>query len=629
MHNLKYSISATGDGEVLNAEGYTHLYHVATYGSGTDGLQGYVKGSMSSPQSPDGTLNAYKKFYTSTNRNFLAAGDVKLVTYRVKRPVGSFVFGYAVDANWAIPENTPVEQIPEDFGMNANSPEAWQVSVTVGDGLFTDGGTADVDIWVYDWQGFSTIKGVKLESPDLFASLKDATFDTMGSGYVGYKATIANDLGAEAGTYDMLLAVEDNANDTAPDYLDLTAYQIVEVTVHQGIPNGAPVPMVEPSETNVLTGEEITFNASDSWDPDGDNIELWEWELDNTDGVNFDYDDIQGPNEMIVLWSYDEPGTYYVSLKIWDTPGAFGVLAEPIEITVEADPCFGHTPDCKLTVSDDAPNVGVQVKFTDISTDPDGFGDLAYYEWDFTGEAPPGYEPEYSPDSKEVFYTYTDGGDFYVYHKTWDNANCWDELNEPRLMEVNGPPVAVAEADYYEITAGMTVEFTSLSADPLIGDPDGNGSIPLGNFEWDFDYEDDTFTVDDTGPIVYEVFTAPGTYIIQHRVEDVKGLDDILDTAIVIEVGALPDVVVHLSEEMAMNPMGAEYTFHNYFGKKHRGPEQDKLPRFRRAVGFHGSLHTTGSSSRISSTRPTVRYRATIRTGRRCSITYASTAPHP
>ena len=558
INNLKYSIRETGDAEIVNPDGYTHLYHVATQGSGTNGAQGYVKGSMSSPQAPDGTLNAYKNFYTSDNRNFFLAGDVLQRTYRVDPPVGAFVFGYAVDANWAPPQTQPVENVPDDFGLNANSPEAYDISVTVSDGLFSNGGSADVEIWVYDWQGFATIDSVKLEAPDLFGSLVEADFDSISGDHVAFTAEITNALGSVEGTYDMLIAVEDTANATSPDYLDLTAYEIVEVTVEEGLPNLDPIAIAEADETDITQGTTVNFDATASYDPDGAGIFLYEWDLDG-DGA---YDDEAGADLSIVSWEYLDVGDFDIDVKVWDALSATDTLDEKITISVEGDACAGHYPDAKAKADDYTPNVEVQVKFTDISTDPDGFGDLAYYEWDFTGEAEP-YDPVYDPDSKETFYTYTVGGDFYMYHRVTDLANCVDELDVPLLIEVNGPPVAAGHADSYGITSGQQITFYSDATDP-----DGNGPINGDGYLWDLDGDPETGTdgYEEVGPIVVHQYYSPGTINIRHKVVDSKGLEDELDPIFQVVISPLGDVVVHLSEEEAMNPIGAEYDFRALFG---------------------------------------------------------------
>ena len=552
IHNMEYSIRETGDGEVVNPDGYSHLYYVDTYGSGPNGLQGYIKGHMAGPVNPTGTLNAFKNYYSSENRHFFEAGDAIEVHYLVDPPNGAFVFGYAVDANWAQPQNKPVNNVPEDFGLNANSPEAYQVSVTVGDGLTDKGGTAQVEIWVYDWQGFSTIKSVNLEAPDLVSSTVDAVFDSMGSDYVVYKASIANELGAAEGKYDTLVAVEDTANENAPEYLDLTAYQIVTANVGPTLPNQPPVAVAEADKTDIKAGDEVKFDGSESYDPEDGPVSLYEWDLDG-DG-SFETVGFAKPSKV-----YDTEGDYYVDLKVWDSLNLTDTLDTKIHISVKADPCAGHSPKANGVVDEDQPNVMVEIEFTDISTDPDGFGVLAFFEWDLDGDHTNGPQGDgYETFNKNPKMTYFDGGDYEVYHRVTDMSNCVDEMDTPLLIEVNGPPVADAEADKYTIEVGEDVIFASIASDP-----DGNG--PITKFEWDLD-GDGEMDAGVLGPVVDHIYYNEGTFNIQHKVTDSKGLTDTLDTPIQITVNPQGDVVVHLSEEEAMNPVGAKYIFHNYYG---------------------------------------------------------------
>ncbi len=552
-HDLLYSIASEGDGEVLNPDGFTHLYYVDTYGSGPNGFQGYIKGSMAGPKNPTGTLNAYKNYYSSENRHFFAAGGAKEIHYLIDLPQGALVFGYAVDANWAIPQNKPVDQVPDDFGLNANSPEAYQVSVTVGDTLTENTSQTNAEIWVYDWQGLDTIGSVQLEAPDLFSGVVDAAFDGLSSNYVVYKTMISNALGAAEGKYDMLVAVEDTENESAPDYLDLTAYQIAKVNVSKGVPNQPPVAIAHADKTEIKVGEEVNFDGSDSYDPEDGPVSLYKWDLDG-DGV-FN----EGLGDATPSWVYNTPGQFTVDLEVWDSQNLTDTLDPPkIVITVTSDPCVGHTPNANGVTNEDNPNIMEEIEFTDISTDPDGFGDLAFFEWDLDGDHTNGPNLDgYETFSKNPKWTYTEGGDVLVYHRVTDNENCVDVMDDPITINVNGPPVVDAEADQYNVDVGTTVIFTSLSVDD-----DGNG--PLTKWEWDLD--NDGIYGDKTGEITSEQFLSPGTYPIGLKVTDAGGLFAELSPKLQIVVAQPADVVVHLDEEEAMNPVGASYVFFNRWG---------------------------------------------------------------
>ncbi|MFH1675977.1 MAG: hypothetical protein ABIC40_03045, partial [bacterium] len=130
-----------GEGALVNAEGFTALYNPTTAGCGPDGMQGYLKGKYASADFPNSTLNGYLRHISpdpSNTRNAFLPYDSIVRTYEIAMPNGPFVFGYAVDANWAPPTNKPVTDPMADFPPEANCPEPWQINVSetpVGDGL--------------------------------------------------------------------------------------------------------------------------------------------------------------------------------------------------------------------------------------------------------------------------------------------------------------------------------------------------------------------------------------------------------------------------------------------------------------------------------------------------------------
>jgi len=123
---LNSSDRSLGDGELVNADGYTTLYNPDTLGSGPGGLQGYLKGKFASATYPNAHLNGYKRHISpgaANTRNAFYAGDSILETYGIAMPSGPFIFGYAVDASWARPVSKPVDDPMTDSGPEANCRE--------------------------------------------------------------------------------------------------------------------------------------------------------------------------------------------------------------------------------------------------------------------------------------------------------------------------------------------------------------------------------------------------------------------------------------------------------------------------------------------------------------------------
>jgi len=142
VSDVTVSDRTLGNGELVNADGYTRLYNPEFVGHG---IEGYLPGKLSTLQYPNADVNGYKRHISddlSNTRNAFYAGDSITVTYEIDMPDSQFIFGYAVDACWGVPFYPTVTNPMTDFGPDANCYEAWQLSVSVepvGDG-FTDCG---------------------------------------------------------------------------------------------------------------------------------------------------------------------------------------------------------------------------------------------------------------------------------------------------------------------------------------------------------------------------------------------------------------------------------------------------------------------------------------------------------
>jgi hypothetical protein len=232
-----------GDGELINADGYTTLYNYTTMGSGSGGMQGYIKGKLATFAVPKAKLNGFKRFVSSgaeNTRNAFYAGDTIEQTYDIDMPDSAFVFGYAVDTSWAPPTTKPVTDPMKDFPPSANCPEPWRVETqlsAIGSGLDTHGGEVQLSVNVYDYQGKDSYSPPILECPELFDGTKTASWISDGSGFSSWGIKVGNEKLAPGGDYKCLIKVVDNANAGSPPYLDLTAYQIQ--TLHVNPPGWA------------------------------------------------------------------------------------------------------------------------------------------------------------------------------------------------------------------------------------------------------------------------------------------------------------------------------------------------------------------------------------------------------
>ena len=537
--NLITSDMSKGEGALVNSDGFTTLLNPTSLNNGPGGLFGYEKGKFGTTTFPNSTLNGYKRYISTgsqNTRNALYTSSSVTVQYELKFPETAFVFGYAVDANWAEPTVSPVENPNTDFPADANCAEPWKIEVSiepVGQGLTDAGGTSNLHIKVYDHQGKDSHYAPIVECFELFDGTANAVWDSDGDGFSTWIAAIENEKIAAQGDYMCLIAVNDT-EDLDDIYYDLTAYQIIDLTVaeFQIQTNEPPVAAAHADNYNPAVNQLVHF-YDDSTDPNGyTDIKYWEWDFsyNPVDGFNpgaFD------PNPQI---QFPIAGEYKVQLRVTDSASNKDLLDLPLTITVGGG--TGGLPVAGAGADNPHPNTGVLVHFFDSSTDPDGPGDIWYYEWDLNGD---GTYEVFIKDTTKIYYT---GGDYEVQHRVTDLAYNTDTLDTPLLIEVNGPPEAIAEADVYDVTMGELVTLTNLSVDT-----DGNG--PIDHVYWDMDGNDeydDPDDIQDQDTVFHKFYTA-GTHYIGLKVVDDYGLEDELDVLLAINVQPFDPFCIDLKDQ--------------------------------------------------------------------------------
>ena len=263
---------ALGDGAVLNPDGYTALYNGSTLMAPAGEFKKYFPGKLATWLVPDSDINGYKYFITddpSNNRNAFYAGSSDVQTFSLQLPTtGSFVVGYAVDANWWPPISMPVDDPLVDFDINANCTEPWKVIVTedpVGIGLTDLGGQTKLLIDVYDWQGKSTYYEPVIECAEIFDGILTSTWVSDEPDFTRYEVSVSNEIPAPVGDYKCLVAVEaieNNPIDTP--WLDLTAYQVISLEVTEGPTVGNLIWARQAGGVNNDRGSCITTLSDDS-----------------------------------------------------------------------------------------------------------------------------------------------------------------------------------------------------------------------------------------------------------------------------------------------------------------------------------------------------------------------------
>jgi len=222
-----------GDGELLNADGFTTLYNFSTVGEGPGGLQGYLKGKFATATIPNAKLNGFMRFVSpnpENTRQAFYAGDTITRTYDIDMPDSPFVMGYAVDASWAPPTNKPVDDPMADFPPEANCYEPYGINLSKTGGVLLEaGGFIGYKTDIFDHQDNITGNEFFAECPELFSDSPALYNDGTGNLFF----VMGNQKQAPVGLYKLLVSIEDPENVNSPSWIDLTAYQIYNVEVEE------------------------------------------------------------------------------------------------------------------------------------------------------------------------------------------------------------------------------------------------------------------------------------------------------------------------------------------------------------------------------------------------------------
>ena len=273
---------------------------------------------------------------------------------------------------------------------------------------------------------------------------------------------------ASIGTYNVELVVNDGIVPSTPANKELTV-----------VGPAAPVADIGgPYET--FAGGIISFDASASYDPDGDTVRyLWT------------FDDGSTATGPVANHQYYYSGTYSVNLLVSD--GIHEAL--PVTTTVTVLP--NQIPDA---VIDGPGNVhwGTPVVYdASASYDPDGHAIVAY-EWTVNSQV-------VSTESS-LTYTFPEPGNYTVWLKVYDGY-LWSSTSGLGIVVENQAPTAAITAPT-SAHWGVPVQFDGA----LSADPDGD---PITRYYWKFGDGRTTTGVNPT-----HSFAAPGSYTVTLTVSD-------------------------------------------------------------------------------------------------------------
>ena len=294
---------------------------------------------------------------------------------------------------------------------------------------------------------------------------------------------------ATSGTYSVSLVVSDNHGlASSPMSIDL----VVEDTST----NNAPTASFNVSASNVDVNENISFDSSASFDPEGSSL-TYAWTF--GDG---------GASQVAQpTYSYSAEGSYTVSLVVSDTEGLSSVPFQ-VTITVNDPGSENNAPTASFSVTPNPVEINANASFnSDDSFDPDA-GDSLIYSWQFgDGNSSQAQNPTHS---------YTAEGTYVAALIVTDNHGLASEEVQVSVVvqdsDANTAPTASFSVSPNPVEENATANFNSDGS----SDPDSGDTL---TYSWQFG--DGSSSVEQTPSHAY---TAEGTYIAELVVTDNHGL---------------------------------------------------------------------------------------------------------
>jgi len=288
---------------------------------------------------------------------------------------------------------------------------------------------------------------------------------------------------AENETYTITLTITDDEglNDTIQDTL----------TVQDRPPNAT----FTKSAQTILTGETISFNATESFDSDG-TITSYFWDF--GDGTN--------ATDSFITHAYSDNGTYTITLTVTDNDG----LKDTIQDTITVQ---NRLPTAQFTQSATTVYTGETILFNATqSFDQDGT--ITSYLWDF--------EDGTTAMGTTVNHTYVHSGTYTVRLNVTDNDGAINTTTYT-VNILNRLPIASLIITPTRPTVGQTMTFNATDSH----DPDGI----IVKYIWNFG---DGNTTETNSPVVTYAYDKEGAFNVTLTLVDNDGANRSITQAITI-----------------------------------------------------------------------------------------------
>jgi len=236
------------------------------------------------------------------------------------------------------------------------------------------------------------------------------------------------------------------------------------------------------SPTTPLTGESVTFNATDSYDLDGQIVNYsWDFGDENTGTGN------------ITTHAYADNGTYTVTLTITDNDGLEETAIDTIIVQ-------NRPPFAQFTETAEIVDTDVVISFN-ASESYDSDGSVVSYFWDFGDGA--------NGTGVIVNHAYIDDGNYTVTLTVTDDDGAIASVNATKNV-LNRSPIASFTESATTVYTEETIYFNASDSYDLDG--------YIVNYLWDFG--DGTNA---TGVTVSHAYVEHGNYTVKFTVTDDDG----------------------------------------------------------------------------------------------------------
>jgi len=259
------------------------------------------------------------------------------------------------------------------------------------------------------------------------------------------------------------------------------------------VKNLAPVAQFTESTKTVYVDDEVTFNASSSYDPDGV-IVSYVWDFgDGTTDIG-----------VVVSHVYPENGSYVVTLTVTDNNGA----TDSATLTKVA---MNNPPVAVFTSTPDTINTGESIAI-DASTSYDPDGTIVSYSWDFgDGTTGTGVTTDHVFDDNGV----------YTVNLTVTDDDGSTGSTSAMVTVLNISPVAAFTENTTSVIESETIAFDASGS----YDPDGT----IVSYSWNFG---DGKTA--TGVSTAHAYLQDGTRTVSLTVTDDEGKTDTTTATITV-----------------------------------------------------------------------------------------------